>query len=120
ATATPCGNDIWGLYNLMFLINPKVLGTKEDFKKNFLVTQLKKVKRFNPIIRRYEFPLEEIIIGYKNIELLHERIKNYIIIRQKKYNLEFIYHKCTLTPEETDSYMKASAGLARGTSRKNW
>lgn len=120
ATATPCGNDIWGLYNLMFLINPKVLGTKEDFKKNFLITQLKKVKRFNPIIKRYEFPLEEIVIGYKNIELLHERIKNYIIIRQKKYNLEFIYHKCTLTPEETDSYMKASAGLARGTSRKNW
>ena len=24
STATPCGNDIWGLYNLMYLGNPKI------------------------------------------------------------------------------------------------
>lgn len=120
ATATPCGNDIWGLYNLMSLIDPKVLGTREDFKRDFLITELQRIKKFNPFTKRYEFPYEEVVIGYKNQDKLQERISNHIIIRQKKYNLEFIYHKCTLNQQETLAYLEASAGEARKTSKKNY
>lgn len=120
ATATPCGNDIWGLYNLMYLVNPKILGTREEFTRNYLVTETKRVKKFNPFTRRFEFPYEEVVVGYKNIQQLQNAISNYCIIRQKKYNLEFLYHKCDLSQEETLAYLEASAGEARKTSKKNW
>lgn len=120
STATPCGNDIWGLWNLMYLVNPNVLGTQEQFKDKYLITEYRTVKKFNPFTHRYEFPTEEIVIGYKNVEKLQEAISDYVIIRQKKYNLEFIYHKCSLNQEETLAYLDASAGMARKTSQKNW
>ena len=120
STATPCGNDIWGLYNLMYLINPNILGSKENFTKNYLVTEYKRVKKFNIFTKRYEFPYEEIVTGYKNVDKLQSAIADYVIIRQKKYNLEFIYHKCDLDPTETVAYLDASAGKARDTSKKNW
>ena len=120
STATPCGNDIWGLYNLMYLVNPKVLGTKEEFTKKYLTTEWKRVKKFNPFTKRYEFPYEEVVTGYKNVDKLQEAISDYVIIRQKKYNLEFVYHKCDLNPNETMAYLEASAGMARKTSQKNW
>ena len=120
ATATPCGNDIYGLYNLMSFINPKVLGTREDFTKNFLVTEKRRVKKFNRFTRRYEFPYEDVVLGTKNMDLLQDTISDYVILRQKKYNLEFVYHQCDLDVNEVNSYLSASAGMARETSKKNW
>jgi hypothetical protein len=120
ATATPCGNDIYGLYNLMTLVDAKVLGTKEEFTRNYLITERKRVKKFNKITRRYEFPYEDVVIGTKNLDKLQEVISNHVILRQKKYNLEFITHKTTLDEQEIKSYLEASAGLARDTSKKNW
>jgi superfamily II DNA or RNA helicase len=120
ATATPCGNDIYGLYNLMTFVNPKVLGTKEDFTRNFLVTERKRVKRFNRLTQRYEFPYEEVVLGTKNMDVLQDTLSEYIILKQKKYNLEFVYHKCDLDITELNSYLEASAGRARDTSKKNW
>lgn len=120
STATPCGNDIWGLYNLMYLINPKILGSKEEFTKKYLITEYKRVKKFNPISHRYEFPYEEVIVGVKEVDKLQKDIEDYVIIRQRKYNLEFIYHKCELNQNEKMAYLEASAGMARNTSKKNW
>ena len=120
STATPCGNDIYGLYNLMTLVDNKVLGTKEEFTRNYLITERKRVKKFNKITHRYEFPWEDIVIGTKNMDKLQEVISDYVILRQKKYNLEFITHKTTLDQDETNSYLEASAGFARDTSKKNW
>lgn len=120
STATPCGNDIWGLYNLMYLVNPDILGTKEQFTKKYLQTEWKRVKKFNPFTHRYDFPYEEVVVGYKNVDQLQKDISDYVIIRQRKYNLRFIYHKCELTPNETMAYLEASAGMARDTSKKNW
>lgn len=120
ATATPCGNDIYGLFNLMYLVDPKVLGTREDFTDNYLITNRRRVKKFNPNTHRYEFPYEDVVVGTKNLDKLQEVLKDHVIIRQKHYNLEFVYNKCDLTPEETVSYLEASAGLARDTAKKNW
>ena len=120
ATATPCGNDIYGIYNLMTFINPKVLGTKDDFTSKFLITEKRRVKKFNPFTHRYEFPWEDVVVGTKNLDLLQETISDYVILRQKKYNLDFVTHKCDLDVDETQAYLQASAGLARDTSKKNW
>ena len=120
ATATPCGNDIYGLFNLMYLVDPKILGTREDFMKSYLITERRRTKKFNPITHRYEFPYEDIVIGTKNLDKLQEVLKDHVIIRQKHYNLEFVYHKCDLDSSEITSYLEASAGLARDTSKKNW
>ena len=119
-TATPCGNDIWGLFNLVSIINPDVLVDKATFRDNYLVTEYRKTKKWNPGLRRYEFPWEEVIVGYKNTDKLSETLKDTIIIKQKQYNLEFVYHKTDITAEEKEAYFKASAGLARKTAEKNW
>ena len=119
-TATPCGNDIWGLYNLVSIINPDVLVDKNTFKNNYLITEYRKTKKWNPGLRRFEFPWEEVIVGYKNTDKLSEALKDTIIIKQKQYNLEFVYHKTDITEEEKEAYFKASAGLARKTAEKNW
>lgn len=119
-TASPCGNDIWGLYNLVSIIDNNILVDKNWFKANYLVTEYQKVKKWNPFIKRYEFGIEEIIVDYKNTEDLSNRLKDVIIIKQKTYNLEFIHYKTQLNEEELDSYFKASAGLARKTAEKNF
>lgn len=119
-TATPMGNDVWGLYNLMYLINPKVFGTKEEFSHKYFRTERQRVKKFNPITHRYYFPWEDVIVGYKDVNQLQDDIKDYVIIRQNKYNLQFSYHKVPLNPLEERNYLSASAGMARDTAKKNW
>ena len=119
-TASPCGNDIWGLYNLVSIIDENILVDKNWFKFNYLITEFQRVKKFNPFTKRYEYKMEEIIIDYKNTDELSQRLKDIIIIRQKKYNLEFIHYKTQLNEEELKSYFKASAGFARDTAKKNF
>lgn len=119
-TATPLGNDVWGLYNLMYLVNPNIFISKEMFTRTYFKTERRRVKQYDPRIKRYVFPWEDVIIGYKDIEQLKNDIKDYVIIRQKHYNLEFIYHKTPITQTEEQNYIKASAGLARKTSLKNF
>lgn len=119
-TATPCGNDIYGLFFLMHIVNPTVLGTKSEFRKNYLITEFKQVKKWNQITHRYEFPVEEVVIGCRNTKELQEQLKDYLIIRQKHYNLKYEYHTTNLDSEEIVAYLQASAGLARKTSEKNF
>lgn len=120
ATATPCGNDIWGLYNLVSIIDPSILVDKDYFKANYLITEYRKVKKWDNWHKKYIFPLEEVIVGYKNTEDLAQRLKDTIIIKQKQYNLEFVYHTTDITEEEKEAYFNASAGLARKTAEKNF
>ena len=119
-TATPCGNDIWGLYNLVSIIDPNKLGSKDDFKNMYLDTEIRPVKKWDNWHKKYIFPLEEVIVGYRNTNKLSEQLKDTIIIKQKSYNLEFVYHKTGITDEEREAYFKASAGLARKTAEKNF
>lgn len=119
-TATPMGNDVWGLYNLMYLVNPRVFGSREEFANKYFTTKKERVKTWNNNIKRYTFPWVDVIVGYKDIKQLQDDIKDYVILRQKKYNLEFLYHKTEINPIETRHYLLASAGMARKTSKKNW
>lgn len=119
-TATPMGNDVWGLYHLMYLVNPNIFGSKEEFASKYFITRKERVKTWNPVIKRYTFPYEDIIVGYKDINQLQNDISDYVILKQKKYNLQFEYHTTDLSDIEIRHYLLASAGMARSTSQKNW
>ena len=113
ATATPLKNDISGLYFMINIVRPNYLGSWEAFKYSYLKT--KRTKIYQKVWRGgrpigIERTVEE-ILGYKNLDVLKSKLDDIIIIRQKKYNLEFHYLKTNLTNEEETFYLNAGAGL---------
>lgn len=121
-TATPLKNNIEGLFWLFNLLDPRIFNSYMMFEQNFIVTKLRKTKQTigkgkdrRTITRQFKE-----IIGYKNLDKLQEILKNYIIIKQKKYNLKFHYYSKELKDSEFLPYMRASEGLARETSEDNF
>ena len=122
ATATPLKNNIEGLYWLMHMLDPKILGTWEYFKRMFLIIDK------HPVIRlvgkgknKYRKTVwEEEIIGYKNLAALKEVLDKYIIIKQKEYNLKYYFHKTNLTDNEIHGYLEAGEGLLRDTAKDSF
>lgn len=122
ATATPLKNNIEGLYWLMYILDPNILGRWDLFKSNFLVIDK------HPVIRYYgkgknkqkRVVWEEEIVGYKNISALREILNQYIIIKQKQYNLVFQYHKTDLLENEIKPYLDAGKGLLRDTAKDSF
>lgn len=121
-TATPLGNSLTGLYWLLYFLNPKIVGSLAQFKANYFIIKINKIKRWvgkYPNKRQVTFN-EEVIVGYKNLDKLSEILKNYVKIKQKKYNLVWHYHKFDLTEAEMIQYLTAGQGLKRETSEKNF
>ena len=119
ATATPLKNNIEGLFHLMYLLNPAIFNSYANFKYNFLKTQLRQVTCVvgkGRAKRKTQRTIEE-IVGYKNLDKLKAILNNYIILKQKKYNLNFYYHKINLNDDEEKAYMKAAKGSLRDTSK---
>ncbi len=122
ATATPLKNNIEGLYWLMYILDPKILGTWEYFKKMFLIIDK------HPVIRlvgkgknKYRKTVwEEEIVGYKNLQILKNLLDKYIIIKQKEYNLKYYFHKTNLNKNEIDGYLEAGKGLLRDTAKDSF
>ena len=122
ATATPLKNNIEGLYWLMYILDPKILGTWEYFKKMYLVIDR------HPVIRyvgkgKNKFKKtvwEEEIIGYKNLEILRNILDKYIIIKQKEYNLKYYFHKTKLDENEIKGYLEAGEGLLRESAKDSF
>lgn len=122
ATATPLKNNIEGLYWLMYMLDPNILGRWEYFKANFLVIDR------HPVVRYYgkgkykqkRIVWEEEIVGYKNIQALREILDKYIIIKQKQYNLLFQYHKTELLESEVKPYLEAGEGLLRDSAKDSF
>ena len=122
ATATPLKNNIEGLYWLMHMLDPNILGRWEYFKANFLVIDR------HPVVRYYgkgkykqkRIVWEEEIVGYKNIQALREILDKYIIIKQKQYNLQFQYHKTELLESEVKPYLEAGEGLLRDSAKDSF
>lgn len=121
-TATPLGNNLEGLYWLLYFLNPEIVGSLESFKNQYFVRKYNKIVRWcgkypNKYKRTFQ---EEVIVGYKNLDQLGEILKNYVIIKQKSYNLKWHYHKFNLTEEEQEQYLMAGKGLKRETSETNF
>lgn len=122
ATATPLKNNIEGLFWMFNLLDPRIFNSYMMFEQSFIVTKLRKTKQMvgkgkdrRTVTRQFKE-----IVGYKNLDRLQEILKNYIIIKQKKYNLKFHYYSKELKESEFLPYMRASEGLARETSEDNF
>ena len=122
STATPLKNNIEGLYWLMYILDPQILGTWEYFKQTFLIIDR------HPVIRlvgkgknKYKKTVwEEEIVGYKNLPILKNILDKYIIIKQKEYNLKYYFHKTNLKENEITGYLDAGKGLLRDTAKDSF
>ena len=121
-TATPLKNNIEGLYWLMYMLNPNILHDWQTFKNSFLIIERYAVARYiGKGKKKYKkIVWEEEIVGYKNIEALRMILDQYIIIKQKQYNLKFFYHKTNMTETETGPYLEAGKGLLRETAKDSF
>lgn len=121
-TATPLGNNLIGLYWLLYFLNPKIVGSLEDFKAKYFIVTYNKITRWcGKYPHKYKKIFrEEVVVGYKNLDELAEILKEYVIIKQKPYNLKWHYHKFSITDEEKSQYLMAGQGLKRETSEKNF
>lgn len=122
ATATPLKNNIEGLYWLLYMLDPNIVGTWDSFKLSFLITERYPITRlmgkgknkFKKVV------WEEDIVGYKNLDILRNILNQYIIIKQKQYNLKFHYHKTTMQDSEIKPYLEAGKGLLRNTAKESF
>lgn len=121
-TATPLKNNIEGLFWLFTMLDYKIFGPWDFFKNNYLVTETHKTTRMcgkgNKKTKKTFY--EEEVVGYKNLPMLKQILDKFIIIKQKHYNLEFIYNKIELTPDEIKPYLNAGAGLLRATAKDSF
>ena len=122
ATATPLKNNIEGLYWLMYVLDPNILKDWYTFKNSFLVIERHPVTRYiGKGKKKYKkLVWEEEIVGYKNIDTLRNILDQYIIIKQKQYNLKFFYHKTNMLDTEVDPYLEAGQGLLRDTAKDSF
>lgn len=121
-TATPLKNKIEGLYHMFYIMNPKIFGNYYMFKDKYLIIHKRQIPRIigkGREKRRIMQTVEE-IVGYKNLDQLRDILSQYVILKQKHYNLKFYYHKTDLLQREVQPYLKASEGLCRESSEDNF
>ena len=118
-TATSCKNNIEGMYWMISLLNPSLLGSWTNFRYNYLILNRKQITQTTKKGAKVKRTIEE-IVGYKNIEQLQAILNEIIIVRQKEYNLEFNYHTTHLNDEETSNYLKASGGKMSEKAKDLW
>ena len=118
-TATSCKNNIEGMYWMISLLNPSLLGSWTNFRYNYLILNRKQITQTTKKGAKVKRTVEE-IVGYKNIEQLQAILNEIIIVRQKEYNLEFNYHTTHLNDEETSNYLKASGGKMSEKAKDFW
>lgn len=119
ATATPLKNDIEGLYWMLCLLNPKIVGSWPAFRNRYLITEKHSITQRLKGGRKIMRFVEE-IIGFKDAKGLQDMLQNYIIIKQQPYNLNFVYNRVDLEPVEVDRYLTAGQGVLRESSEYNW
>jgi SNF2 family DNA or RNA helicase len=118
-TATSCKNNIEGLFWMISLLNPTILGSWANFRYNFLIINRKQITQTTKNRNKVKRTIEE-IVGYKNLERLQAILNDIIIVRQKQYNLEFNYHTTYLNEIETKNYLKASGGNISEKAKDFW
>ena len=118
-TATSCKNNIEGMYWMITLLNPNLLGSWTNFRYNYLILNRKKITQTTKNRQKIQRTIEE-IVGYKNIEQLQAILNEIIIVRQRQYNLEFNYHTTHLNETETKNYLNASGGKMSEKAKDFW
>jgi len=121
-TATPLKNNIEGIFHMMYMLNPKIFGSYQQFKQNYLVIERRQIPRMvgKGREKRRMMQTVEDVVGYKNLDQLRDILAKYVILKQKHYNLKFYYHKTDLKETEVKPYLEASEGLCRETAEDNF
>lgn len=115
-TATPLLNGLDSLYHIVNFAVPGFLGKKYLFDDRYTIWHLK-----DQYIKGGTKRKIKVLDGYKNLGELNERLKQVIIVRQKKYNLKFANIAKDMTPEESSIYEKVSSGIvALGDDERNF
>lgn len=122
ATATPLKNNIEGLYWLLNMLNPNIFKSWDSFKTLFLIIEKYPAVRYfgKGKNKRRKIIYEDEIVGYKNLDALKQILNNYIIIKQKPYNLKFQYHQTEMLETEIKPYLEAGQGLLRETAKDSF
>lgn len=105
-TATPILNTLDSLYNIVNFFCEGFLGKKYEFDNLYEIWHLKDQYVKGGIKRKIK-----VIDGYKNLDHLQKRLKEIMIVRQKKYNLDFEKISKELTVAEKEIYEKVSSGI---------
>lgn len=122
ATATPLKNDIEGLYWLMYMLDPNIVGDWWRFRSTYCILEKHMTYRMYGKGKNKQKKRVEVseIVGYKNLDKLHKILDEYIIIKQKPYNLKYYYHKTELNEKEQDHYLEAGKGLLRESAKDSF
>jgi len=118
-TATSCKNNIEGMYWMLSLLNPQLLGSWSSFRYNYLIINRKRITQTTKNRQKVQRTIEE-IVGYKNIEQLQAILNQVVIVRQKQYNLVFNYHTVNLNNTEINNYLAASSGKMSEKAKDFW
>ncbi len=121
-TATPLKNDIEGLYWLLYLLDPSIVGNWYEFRYKYCILEKHSSYRMYGKGKNKQKKRVEVteIVGYKNLDKLHAILDSYIIIKQKPYNLEYHYHTTNLDNDEQDHYLEAGKGLLRESAKDSF
>ena len=109
-TATPLINSIEGLFTLCNLIDPKNNPRWESFRAKYCVTRIRRAQVKKKNGRKIECNFIE-IVGYKNLNILHEYLKTICIQGGITYNINFIYKQTDLDAIIQNQYLTAAAGV---------
>lgn len=118
-TATSCKNNIIGMFHMINLLKPGYLGTLESFKSSYLIIHRRKVTITTKNKSKKQNRIEE-LVGYRNMDKLKALLDNIIIVRQREYNLKFMYHTANPNEEEVKAYLKASRGILSDNAEDFW
>lgn len=108
-TATPILNSLDSLYNIVNFSSPTFLGKKVDFDNYFTLWELRDqyIKRGG---KPQKIKVKE-VYGYKNLDILRDKLNEIMIVRGKEYNLKFTALHCDLSDDDYDTYKRVSSGI---------
>lgn len=118
-TATSCKNNIEGMFYMLSLLNPNILGPWPQFRAKYIIYESRNVTMTTKTGAKIKKRQEE-IVGYRNLEELQGILNQFIIVRQKQYNIKFNYHKTQLNKEEVKNYIRASNGKLSEKAKDFW
>ena len=121
-TATPLKNDIQGLFWIFNMLDPNIFKDWNTFRQSFCIIERRKIMRAvgKGKNKRKSSAMIEEIVGYKNLDVLKNILDKYVILKQKKYNLEFLYHSVELDGYLVEPYLEAGKGLLRESSKDSF
>lgn len=116
-TATPILNDLEGLFHMVTLVSPTFShGSIYAFRNKYMLFE--EGSYFITVRGKRVRKTTTVLVGYKNLEILKERLSKISIVKSKQYDMNFNYVKTELSEGSMKYYKWAAEGLFSGTLNK--